>query len=80
MLKRALLRGSNLMRKGHLQTTAKLAALGQSVVAVASYTAMLPFLQLAGHHHFMKYTIKCCDHVGRLLGFLRIELVKEREV
>jgi succinoglycan biosynthesis protein ExoM len=80
MLKRALLRGSHQMKKGDVPIAARVAAVGRSVVAVPAYTLLLPFLQLAGHHHFMKYMIKWCDHVGRLLAVLRIELVTEREV
>jgi cellulose synthase/poly-beta-1,6-N-acetylglucosamine synthase-like glycosyltransferase len=80
MLKRALLRGGNMMRRGHLPPRVRLLRVGTSAIAVPLYTAMLPFLQLRGHHLFMKYLIKWCDHFGRLLGFFNIEPVREREV
>jgi hypothetical protein len=44
----------------------------------SGYLAMLPFLQLAGHHHFMRYLISWCDHAGRVLGLLGIHPIKER--
>jgi hypothetical protein len=37
---------------------------------VPLYTIALPFLLIAGQHWFMKYLIKLCDHVGRLLAWL----------
>ena len=80
MLKRALLRGGNMMRRGHLPLGVRMKMVGTSVVAVPIYSAMIPFLPLLGHHYFMKYLIKWCDHFGRLMSFFKIELVKEREV
>lgn len=76
MVKRALLRGPHRMK----MPSGKLRAILKALVAIPVYAVMLPFLQLLGHHRFMKYLIKWCDHVGTLLAFLRIELVSEREV
>jgi succinoglycan biosynthesis protein ExoM len=50
----------------------------RSVVAVIAYTASLPFLLLAGHHLFMKYWIKDCDHLAKLLAHCGVRLVRER--
>lgn len=74
MLKRALVRGANFSKHP------KRRALGiaKSIVAVPTYTLMLPFLQLIGHHHFMRYMIKWCDHTGRLLAVLGVKLVRQR--
>ena len=74
MLSRALLRGGNFLQ----HPEGRVGALARSVVAVPAYTIMLPFLLLAGHHHFMKYLVKWCDHVGRLLGLFGVKLVKAR--
>lgn len=72
MLKRALLRG----RQPHFSTV----DFAKSFIAIPLYTASLPFLLAAGHHLFMKYLIKDCDHVGRLLALCGIDPIKERYV
>ncbi len=63
-LQRALLRGKNSLKisKG------RMALLAKSIIAVPLYAIILPFSLLAGHHRFMKLSIRCCDHVGRLLA------------
>jgi glycosyltransferase involved in cell wall biosynthesis len=76
MLKRALLRGRNNMR----HPTGRLIAVAKSMIAVPAYALALPFLQLAGHHYFMKFLIKLCDHAGRLLTLVGLNPVKEREM
>jgi len=74
MLRRGLLRGSNgsRHREGQLRSVLK------SLVALPAYALMMPFLQLAGHHYFMKYLISSCDHAGRVLGVIGIHPIKER--
>jgi len=72
MLKRALLRG----QLPHFT----LADFVRSLLAVPLYTAALPILLIVGHHLFMKYLVKDCDHIGRLLSFLGVSLIKERYV
>jgi glycosyltransferase involved in cell wall biosynthesis len=74
MLKRALLRG-----KVSLISSSPIDIL-KSVLAIAQYTLMLPFLLFIGHHHFMKYLIKDFDHLGRVLAFFGINAVKENYV
>ena len=65
LLRRALLRGSVAYRHiPHIRGVLK------SAVAVCLYTIALPFLHCTGHHRFMKYLIKNCDHLGKLLAFL----------
>lgn len=76
MLKRALLRGGNFLQ--HPEGRAK--SVAKSLVAVPAYTLMLPFLQLAGHHHFMRYMIKWCDHSARLLAIFGVKLIKQRQM
>jgi succinoglycan biosynthesis protein ExoM len=76
LLKRALLRGRNSLRhpKGRWVSLAK------AVVAIPLYALALPILQLFGHHYFMRYMIKLCDHSGRLLAAFGIQPVKVREM
>lgn len=74
MIKRALLRGRNTMR----HPTGRLLSVSKSLIAVPSYAIALPFLQLAGHHYFMKYLIKLCDHLGKLLALVGLNPVRER--
>jgi succinoglycan biosynthesis protein ExoM len=73
-LKRALTRGVNNSKKapGLSMTTLK------SLVAVVLYTAALPFCLLVGQHIFMKYLIRDCDHIGKLLGKLGMAPVEYR--
>jgi glycosyltransferase involved in cell wall biosynthesis len=71
-LRRSLLRGSI----GYTHATRKLPALLTSCTALCLYTLALPFLQISGHHNFMKYLIKDCDHLGRILAFLGYKVEK----
>lgn len=74
LIHRALLRGQTTFRhpKNRLKNIAK------SFVAVPFYLLALPFLLIAGHHHFMKYLIRLFDHLGRLLALLKLNPVQER--
>ena len=74
MINRALLRGKNTLR--HRQKRAR--NLLKSAVAVPAYACALPFLLVAGHHHFMRYVVKLADHFGRLLAFARLNPVSHR--
>lgn len=74
LLKRALLRGVSEAMLGRVGTF----NVGKSLVAIALYTTALPLLFVAGHQHFMKFLIKDCDHLGKLLAACGIALVKER--
>lgn len=76
LLKRALLRGEMSLNRTRSRTLSVL----YSVIAITVYTICLPLLSLLGHHVFMKYLIKDFDHLGKVLAFLRIDLVKEKYV
>lgn len=75
LLKRALLRGSNFPK--HSADQFKNAA--RSLVAVPCYTVALPILAFFGQHIFLKYLIKLLDHSSRLLAYLGLRLVTQRE-
>jgi succinoglycan biosynthesis protein ExoM len=74
MLRRALLRGRNILKHPGQQ----LPLLAKSVVAVPAYAMVLPFSLLLGQHVFMKYCIRFCDHAGRLLGVVGLNPVNAR--
>jgi hypothetical protein len=72
-LKRALRRGSTEAKLGKLS----IFSLCKSLVAIVLYSLALPILLVIGHHHFMKFLIKDCDHIGKLLATCGVVLVKE---
>jgi len=74
MLKRAMLRG----RHSVALPFRRLELASKSAVAVPVYLVMMPFTLLLGHHVFMKYCIRFCDHAGRLLALLRLNPVRDR--
>ena len=74
MIKRALLRGRNLLKL----PVDRFALLTRSAVAVPIYCVALPVLLALGQHCFMRYCIKLCDHLGRLLAVLGIHPISER--
>jgi glycosyltransferase involved in cell wall biosynthesis len=75
LIGRALLRGSNFPK----QSGARLKNILKSVVAVPSYVVALPFLAVAGHHHFVAYLVKLSDHTSRLLAIAGVRLSTQRE-
>jgi succinoglycan biosynthesis protein ExoM len=50
----------------------------KSILAVFTYTLSLPFLFISGRHLFMRYFIKTCDHIAKLLAHFGVKLVRER--
>jgi cellulose synthase/poly-beta-1,6-N-acetylglucosamine synthase-like glycosyltransferase len=74
MLKRAMLRGRNIL-KHPVRRSRRLAT---SVVAVPIYSVILLPTLLFGQQCFMKYCIKLCDHLGRLLAVVGINPVRDR--
>jgi len=76
MINRALLRGkTSLLHPGQ-----RLRSVLKSLVAVPAYGLALPFLQLLGHHYFMKYLVKLFDHLGKLLALIGLNPVHERKM
>jgi glycosyltransferase involved in cell wall biosynthesis len=73
-LRRALLRGVVNSEKVSLLSSDIL----RSVMALILYTLALPVFLLVRHDLFMKYLIKDCDHLGKLLGIWGLKIVKER--
>ena len=76
LTKRALLRGKIALNfKDEIPRS-----MIKSACAIAVYGICLPLLFVLGHHLFIKYLIKCCDHIGKVLAFVGIDLVKEKYV
>ncbi|MGC8490545.1 MAG: glycosyltransferase family 2 protein [Syntrophobacteraceae bacterium] len=73
-LKRAMIRG--------LSSADQIPPFGigtlKSILAVIIYTLSLPVTFLVGHHHLMKYLVKDCDHLGKLLAYCGIRPVSKR--
>ena len=76
LTKRALLRGKIALNS----TDSGPASILKSACAIAVYTICLPLFFVVGHHVFMKYLIKDCDHLGKVLAFFGIDWVKEKYV
>ncbi|HXM98383.1 MAG TPA: glycosyltransferase family 2 protein [Candidatus Dormibacteraeota bacterium] len=75
LLKRALLRGINTSR----HPSHRLRNAAKSLVAVPCYAMALPILAIFGQHVFLKYLIKLCDHSSRLLAYLGLRVITERQ-
>lgn len=76
MLRRALLRGKNILK--HSSSRARFIL--TSLAAVPLYLVVLPLCLFAGQHHFMKYCIKLCDHGGRLLSIVGLNPIDSRDL
>jgi glycosyltransferase involved in cell wall biosynthesis len=73
-LKRALTRG---MVEGRQSRFLSMTTL-RSCVAIPLYALALPFTLLMGQHVFMKYLVKECDHLSKVLAHFGIMPAKER--
>jgi glycosyltransferase involved in cell wall biosynthesis len=76
VMKRALLRGRNILK----HPVGRFGLLVRSAVAVPIYSLALPAFLLLGQHWFMRYCVKLCDHLGRLLAILGVNPVSERHL
>ncbi len=76
MLKKALLRGKVVFET----SPSKFSEICKSLIAITIYTLGMPFFLILGHHIFMTYLIKNCDHIGKVLSALGFEIVKEKYV
>jgi len=75
-IKRALLRGVvNAEKVSFLSLNAL-----KSTMAILLYTLVLPFFLLIRHDLFMKYLIRDCDHLGKIMALFGLKLVVERSV
>jgi succinoglycan biosynthesis protein ExoM len=73
-LKRAFTRGMTEARERPFLDFRNL----RSIVAIPLYALLLPFALLAGQRYFMRYLVKECDHLSRILAYAGIRPIKER--
>ena len=76
MFQRALLRGRNVLK----HPTGRFKSIATSLVAVPLYSLVLPVSLLFGQHVFMKYGIRFCDHLGRLLALVGLNPISDRQM
>jgi len=74
LVRTALLRGTI----NSLHPDRNLAEIFSSMMAIPLYGFALPLLPIMGHHYFMRYLTKLCDHLGRLLALIGLNPVKSR--
>jgi len=70
----AFLRGANSFK----HSGSRFQGVVKAIIAIPLYCLALPVFYIIGEHFFMKYLIKCCDHLGRLLSSIGIVIVRER--
>jgi glycosyltransferase involved in cell wall biosynthesis len=73
LLKRALLRGTNALT----QSNSNAMSITKSFIAVPIYVAALPFTLMLGQHRLMTCLVKLCNHLGKLMALVGINLIKE---
>jgi glycosyltransferase involved in cell wall biosynthesis len=76
MFSRAFLRGKNILK----HPIGRYRNIVTSLAAVPLYGLALPLMFLGGQAYFMKYAIKFCDHVGRLLALIGCSPVSGRQM
>lgn len=76
LLKRALVRGKMALNNTQSQPI----SVFKSIIAVVVYTTCLPLFFLMGQHIFMRFLIKNCDHLGKVLAFWGVDWVKQKYV
>jgi hypothetical protein len=80
-LKRALLQGSVSLKYAteHASVPGVLRVAAKALAAILVYTFALPLLFLLGEHVGMKFLIKDCHHIGRLLAILGLSYSATRD-
>jgi succinoglycan biosynthesis protein ExoM len=73
LLRKALLRGAC----AALRPSVSMLSVAKSVAAVFIYGAALPVVVLLGQHRFMNLLVRLCDHLGKILRLLGIDLTPE---
>src|SRR5215470_713914 len=73
MIRRALLRGSMSVLRPNFGAK----EIAKSLIAVPTYTLILPFAIFMGQHRFMDIVIRLFDHIGKLLALHNFHPVQE---
>jgi hypothetical protein len=50
----------------------------KSALVVPFYIGVLPVFLLTAHHLFMMYLVKIFDHLGKILSYFNIDVIKEK--
>lgn len=74
LLKRAMLRGRNILK----HPAGRTGLIMKSLAAAPAYLVVMPLALLRGQHVFMRYAIRFCDHAGRLMALVGVNPVRER--
>ena len=77
MIKRALLRGQVAQANSENGLHGLVDVL-KSAAAILLYTPALLLLQIGGHHLFIKFLIKDFDHIGKILAYAGVKIIKEK--
>ena len=73
-LRRALIRG---VTQADMEAFLSFGTI-KSVIAVVLYSAALPFLFAMRYDLYVRYLVKCCDHLAKLFAHLGLRLAGER--
>lgn len=75
-LRRALLRGQSSL----MTPSGRASGILKSIVAFVLYSTLLPFFLVMGRHVFIKYLVKDCDHLGKIMAVSGINVIKEKYI
>jgi succinoglycan biosynthesis protein ExoM len=73
MVKRALLRGATSL----LHPASGGRGILKSLLAIGVYSVMLPFALALNHSWFMTLLVRMCDHIGKILAFMKLNPIKQ---
>ena len=73
ILRRSLFQGSF----APLDRTFSMVRLIKSAIAIPAYLAIMPFVAIMGHHRFMALSVKLAYHIGMVLSYLGIRIIRE---
>lgn len=76
LLLRALLRGKMALQSSKYRGR----SVAYSTMAVAAYLLLLPLITLSGTHTCIKCLIRIFDHVGKILAYFGMDVVKEKYI
>ncbi len=80
LIKRALLRGKMAFNSSESMLKHVLISAAAIIIYIVSLPLLFILSPIIGYDIFMKYLIKACDHLGKILALLKINLVKDKYV
>jgi hypothetical protein len=76
LLKRALLRGKMAVSSPKFSSFSII----KSIIAIVCYSSFLPVIFVIAHEYFMKYLVKMFDHLGKILHYFDMNVIKEKYI